>query len=360
MNESKKRVIVGLSGGVDSSVAALLLLEQGYQVEALFMKNWEEEDDDKHCTSAEDLVSAQKVCEKLNIKLHTINFSKEYWDTVFENFLVEHRLGRTPNPDVLCNREIKFKTFLNYALELGADCIATGHYVQNAYHINHHQLHKGQDPNKDQSYFLYTLTQNALSKSLFPIGHLDKPTVRKIAKNAGLPTYLKKESMGICFIGKRNFKQFLNRFMPTEPGKMETPEGKIIGQHDGLMFYTIGQRQGLGIGGQSNTDNAAWYVVKKDLERNVLMVAQGKDHPLLYKTSLEATALHWIAEIPPQFPLTCSAKIRYRQEDVPCTLERIDAATYKVIFKMPQWAVTPGQSVVFYQHNTCLGGGIIH
>lgn len=354
-----KRVIVGLSGGVDSSVAALLLLEQGFQVEGLFMKNWEEDDKDGHCPATQDLLDAQQVCDTLKIPLHTINFSQEYWDTVFEHSLDEFRLGRTPNPDILCNREIKFKSFLNYALDLGADFMATGHYARIAAHPTGYQLHKAEDLNKDQSYFLYTLEQQALSKSLFPIGHLNKPTVRALAKKAGFPNSDKKDSTGICFIGERKFKAFLSQYMPAEPGPIETPDQKVLGQHDGLMFYTLGQRQGLGIGGRAQGKNDPWYVVGKDRARNALIVVEGDSHPLLYGQTLKAQQIHWIADISPQTPFECTAKIRYRQIEEPATVEQHDQDTYTVSFKNPQRAITPGQSVVFYQNTVCLGGGII-
>lgn len=353
-----KRIIVGLSGGVDSSIAALLLQKQGFHVEGLFMKNWQE-DDNNHCQATEDLADAQKVCDNLNIPLHTINFSEQYWDNVFEHALAEYRLGRTPNPDILCNREIKFKTFLDYAISLGADYIATGHYAAIAANENTFQLCKAYDLNKDQSYFLYTLNQAALSKTLFPLAHLDKPTVRKLAKEAGFPNSAKKDSTGICFIGERKFKNFLNRYLPTQKGNMETPDGKVIAKHDGLMFYTLGQRQGLGIGGHQNGDNAPWYVVGKDLERNVLIVAEGDNHPLLYGDTLEAHQLHWVRGHAPETSFKCTAKIRYRQTEEPATVKMLNLETCVVSFENPQRAITPGQSVVFYQDTVCLGGGII-
>ncbi len=358
------RVIVGLSGGVDSSVAALLLLEKGFQVEGLFMKNWEEDDSSTNCPATKDFQDAQKVCDILNIPLHTTNFSSEYWDNVFEHFLTEYRSGRTPNPDILCNREIKFKAFLNYSLKLGADYIATGHYAQiTSFNDSHHclyQLQKAADPSKDQTYFLYALEQKALSKSLFPIGDLNKSTVREIAKSAGFPNSDKKDSTGICFIGERKFKNFLSQYMPTEPGIIETIEGKTIGQHDGLMFYTIGQRQGLGIGGRQGENNVPWYVVGKDLKRNVLTVVSGENHPLLYSCKLKANQLHWITDSPIQNRFNCTAKIRYRQKETSCTVELVDEYNCEVIFEKPQRAITPGQSIVFYQQDICLGGGIIH
>lgn len=354
-----KRVIVGLSGGVDSSIAALLLQKQGFQVEGLFMKNWQEDDNDSHCPATQDLMDAQKVCENLRIPLHTINFSNQYWDNVFEHALAEYRLGRTPNPDILCNREIKFKTFLDYAIDLGADYIATGHYAAISENENTFQLHKAKDLNKDQSYFLYTLNQTALSKTLFPIAHLEKPFVRKLAAEAGFPNCDKKDSTGLCFIGERKFKNFLNTYLPTQKGNMETPDGKIIGTHDGLMFYTLGQRQGLGIGGRQNGENAPWYVVGKDLARNVLIVAEGDNHPLLYAHTLTANQLHWVGGSAPQTHFRCTAKIRYRQTEEPATVEMLNTETCVVTFENPQRAITPGQSVVFYEESICLGGGII-
>ena len=358
--QHKKRVMVGLSGGVDSSVAASILLEQGFLVEGLFMKNWEEDDNDANCPAAKDLLDAQKVCEILNIPLHTVNFSNEYWETVFEHFLNEYRLGRTPNPDILCNREIKIKAFLNYALERGADYIATGHYANTHPTANYYDLSKAKDANKDQSYFLYTLSQIALSKTLFPIGNLEKPEVRSIAKKLGFPNFSKKDSTGICFIGERKFKAFLNRYLPAKPGAIETPDGFVIGQHDGLMFHTLGQRQGLKIGGLKDYENTPWYVVGKNLERNVLVVAQGKNHPLMYSTVLKANQLHWVRGIAPDKPLHCSAKIRYRQKETPCLVKQCEQDYCLVTFNEPERAVTPGQSVVFYQDNICLGGGIIN
>lgn len=353
----KRRVVVGLSGGVDSAVAAFLLKEQGFQVEGLFMKNWEEDDSDTHCPIQKDLQDAQAVCDKLQIPLQIVNFSEDYWDKVFVNFLSEYSAGRTPNPDILCNREIKFKAFLNYAIHSGADYIATGHYAKNSFNEKTYQLYKGDDPNKDQSYFLYALGQEALSKSLFPIGHLTKPEVRKIAKTQGFPNFDKKDSTGICFIGERKFKDFLNRYLPAKPGNIETPEGEILGRHDGLMFYTLGQRQGLKIGGKKDYAGTPWYVIEKDLNRNVLIVTQGENHEKLYSKTLVAENIHWIDSN--VIPFRCSAKIRYRQMDAPCQIEFKDANQCVVTFDAPQRAITPGQSVVFYQENLCLGGGII-
>lgn len=354
-----KHIIVGMSGGVDSSVAAYLLKQQGYKVEGLFMKNWEEDDSENHCNAAADLAVAEQVCDLLDIPLHTVNFARQYWDSVFETFLEELKKGRTPNPDILCNREIKFKVFLDYALSLGADAIATGHYAKKQEDATGSQLLKAQDLNKDQSYFLYTLTQKALSKVMFPIGDLPKTEVRRLAQAAGFPNHQKKDSTGICFIGERNFSKFLKPYFKDQPGNIETPEGRVIGQHRGLMYYTLGQRQGLGIGGLANSDEAAWYVVAKDLERNILQVAQG-DHPLLYRQELEASDCHFINGHPQDFDFKCHAKIRYRQEDQACRLQiNADQLKCSVIFEKPQRAITPGQSVVFYHNNICLGGAVI-
>ena len=354
-----RRIFVGLSGGVDSSVAALLLKEQGWTVEAVFMKNWEEDDEAGYCAAAEDLADARQVADALDLPLHAINFSAEYWDRVFEHFLAEYRAGRTPNPDILCNREIKFRAFLDYARDHGAAAIATGHYARIARDGHRRRLLKGSDPGKDQSYFLYTLGQGALSRSLFPLGDLSKDAVRRLAAERGLVTHDKKDSTGICFIGERRFKDFLQRYLPAQPGAIRDPEGHLLGRHDGLMYYTLGQRQGLGIGGHAGRGNAPWYVAGKDLDENVLLVVQGHDHPRLYSTALEADELHWVAGEAPGLPLACSAKVRYRQSDQPCTISALDAGRCRVAFDTPQRAVTPGQSVVFYQGDQCLGGGVI-
>ena len=355
-----KKVICGMSGGVDSSVSAFILQQQGYQVEGLFMKNWEEDDDTDYCTAAADLADAQAVCDKLGIKLHKINFAAEYWDNVFEHFLNEYKAGRTPNPDILCNKEIKFKAFLEYAAEdLGANYIATGHYVRRRGADDNAQLLRGLDANKDQSYFLYTLSKKQVGQSLFPVGGIEKPIVRAIAEDLGLITAKKKDSTGICFIGERKFKDFLARYLPAQPGNIRTVEGDIIGRHDGLMYHTLGQRKGLGIGGVKGASEEAWYVVEKDLVNNELIVAQGHDHSALLSTGLIAQQLHWVDRQPIREPLRCTVKTRYRQTDVPCMIEPIDDESIKVIFDEPQIAVTPGQSAVFYLDEVCLGGGII-
>ena len=355
-----KKVICGMSGGVDSSVSAFILQQQGYQVEGLFMKNWEEDDDTDYCTAAADLADAQAVCDKLGIKLHKINFAAEYWDNVFEHFLNEYKAGRTPNPDILCNKEIKFKAFLEYAAEdLGANYIATGHYVRRRGADDNAQLLRGLDANKDQSYFLYTLSSKQVGQSLFPVGDIEKPIVRAIAEDLGLITAKKKDSTGICFIGERKFKDFLARYLPAQPGNIRTVEGDIIGRHDGLMYHTLGQRKGLGIGGVKGASEEAWYVVEKDLVNNELIVAQGHDHSALLSIGLIAQQLHWVDRQPIREPLRCTVKTRYRQTDVPCTIEPIDDESIKVIFDEPQIAVTPGQSAVFYLNEVCLGGGII-
>ncbi len=354
-----EQVIVGLSGGVDSSVAAILLQQQGYQVEALFMKNWEEDDTQEYCSAEVDLADAKSVSDSLGITLHAMNFSAEYWDQVFSHFLTEYEAGRTPNPDILCNREIKFKAFLDHAMHLGADFIATGHYARSRKVDGQYQLLKGKDNGKDQSYFLYTLGQKQLAKALFPVGELQKSEVRNIAETHHLVTHDKKDSTGICFIGERNFRDFLSRYLPAKPGEIQTPEGQVIGKHNGLMYYTLGQRQGLGIGGVTGFNDDPWYVADKDMQRNVLIAVQGHDHPLLYSRSLSAGQLSWVDGKGPQAPFHCKAKTRYRQPDQACTITRLDKTGCEVVFEEPQLAVTPGQSVVFYDGEVCLGGGVI-
>lgn len=356
---SGMRVVVGLSGGVDSAVAALLLKEQGCDVRGLFMKNWDEDDTAGHCSAADDLRDAETVCRLLDVPLRTVNFSFEYWENVFQQFLRECAAGRTPNPDVLCNREIKFKAFLDFARSQGADRIATGHYARVAYTPAGARLLRGTDPRKDQSYFLYQLGQAQLEHSLFPVGHLPKLQVRELAKRADLPIHAKKDSTGICFIGERRFKDFLESYLPVDPGPIETVDGKPLGEHDGLMYYTLGQRQGLGIGGQTHASGEPWYVVGKDVERKSLVVAQGSDHPALFSTAAAVAELHWVSGTVPLPRLECTAKVRYRQPDQACTLVDLDGNQCRVEFGEPQRAVTPGQSIVFYVGEQCLGGGVI-
>ncbi|SHJ92477.1 tRNA (5-methylaminomethyl-2-thiouridylate)-methyltransferase [Anaerobranca californiensis DSM 14826] len=353
----KTRVVIGMSGGVDSSVAALLLKEQGYDVIGIFMKNWEEKDEYGVCTSTKDYEDVRKVCDQIGIPYYTVNFQKEYWERVFQYFLDEYKKGRTPNPDVMCNKEIKFKAFLDYALKIGAQYLATGHYAQIEYLDGEYKLKRGADPNKDQTYFLNTLGQYELSKTLFPIGHLQKSEVREIAKKAGLATAGKKDSTGICFIGEKNFKEFLSTYLPAKPGEMRTLSGEYKGKHDGLMYYTLGQRKGLGIGGSGN--GKPWFVVGKDLKNNILYVEQGDDHPKLYSKGLYATDVSFVTdkEMPKEFQ--CTVKVRYRQKDQPATVYLTENNTCKVMFQQPMRAVTPGQAVVFYQGEYCLGGGII-
>ena len=357
-SNSSRKVVIGLSGGVDSSVAALLLKKQGYILQGIFMKNWEE-DDDEYCSAEEDLDDASKVAKTLGIPLLTRNFSSEYWETVFQYFLSEYKKGRTPNPDILCNKEIKFKTFLEHAIELGAEYIATGHYARCEFSDNKYRLLKAKDTNKDQTYFLHQLDQYQLSKSLFPLGEISKPEVRALAEQSGFENFAKKDSTGICFIGERKFKEFLSQYIPAQPGDIKTIDGETIGNHDGLMYYTLGQRQGLGIGGSSGGDGQPWYVVGKDLDNNVLTVAQGHDHPSLFSTMLVGTNVHWIADRPNELPYKCFAKTRYRQSDQACTIIELNDHNCTVEFDQPQRAVTPGQSVVFYQGEECLGGAII-
>ena len=359
-DNSHIKVIVGMSGGVDSSVSAYLLQQQGYQVEGLFMKNWEEDDTDEYCSAAQDLADAKAVCDKLGIKLHTVNFAAEYWDNVFEHFLEEYKAGRTPNPDILCNKEIKFKAFLEFAAEdLGADYIATGHYVRRGEKEGKAQLLRGLDNNKDQSYFLYTLGHQQVAQSLFPVGELEKPEVRRIAEEIGLATAKKKDSTGICFIGERKFRDFLARYLPAQPGQIVTVDSVAMGEHQGLMYHTLGQRKGLLIGGTKEGTDEAWYVVDKDTENNRLIIAQGHDHPRLKSQGLIARQLHWVDRETVQETFRCSVKTRYRQQDIACTVIPRGEDEIEVRFDEPQIAVTPGQSAVFYQGEVCLGGGII-
>jgi tRNA-specific 2-thiouridylase len=354
-----KRVIVGMSGGVDSAVAALLLKQQGYAVSGLFMKNWEDGDTDEHCSSREDLVDAVAAAERIGMEIDVVNFSIEYKEKVFGDFLREYQAGRTPNPDVLCNAEIKFKAFLDHAVGLGADYIATGHYAQVREVEGLHQLLMAEDGTKDQSYFLYRLNQSQLARTLFPLGKLYKRDVRETARRAGLPNHDKKDSTGICFIGERPFREFLSRYLPDNPGEIRTPEGKLVGRHHGLSFYTIGQRQGLGIGGSRSGDGEPWYVAAKDLRSNRLVAVQGHDHPTLLSDRLTALDLNWISGMPPRCHWVYSAKTRYRQKNAPCTLIEASAERCVAEFAELQWAATPGQSVVIYESQVCLGGGII-
>ncbi|GAB4176505.1 MAG: tRNA 2-thiouridine(34) synthase MnmA [Rhodocyclaceae bacterium] len=358
-------IVVGMSGGVDSAVAALLLKREGWKVTGVFMKNWEDDDDAEYCASRQDLVDAAAVADVIGIELEVVNFSAQYRERVFARFLHEYERGRTPNPDVLCNAEIKFRCFLDHARAMGAERIATGHYARVREVGGRFELLKAEDGTKDQSYFLYRLDQAQLSRSLFPLGGLYKRDVRRIAREAGLPNHARKDSTGICFIGERPFREFLERYLPPRPGEIRTLDGRVIGRHDGLMYHTIGQRQGLRIGGIRGADEAApgrheaWYVVAKDVQANALIVVQGHDHPGLFSDRLVAGDLNWISGQPPHTHWVYAAKTRYRQEDAPCEIERVDAQTCEIAFAAPQWAVTPGQSVVIYESEVCLGGGII-
>ncbi|ASU40344.1 tRNA 2-thiouridine(34) synthase MnmA [Herbaspirillum sp. meg3] len=360
---AKKKVVIGMSGGVDSSVSAWLLKEQGYEVIGLFMKNWEDDDDSEYCSTRQDWIDAASVADVVGVDIEAVNFAAEYKDRVFAEFLREYQAGRTPNPDVLCNAEIKFKAFLDHAMLLGADLIATGHYARVRENpVGKFELMKAVDASKDQSYFLHRLNQAQLSKTLFPLGEIHKTEVRKIAEQLKLPNATKKDSTGICFIGERPFREFLNRYLSYKPGPMKTPEGDIVGEHVGLSFYTLGQRKGIGLGGIKAHQNAdgnsdAWYVARKDVENNTLYIVQGHDHPWLLSSQLGASQISWVSgEAPDREAL--SAKTRYRQADVPCTFND-DGARFDLRFSDPQWAVTPGQSAVLYQGDVCLGGGII-
>jgi tRNA-specific 2-thiouridylase len=352
------KVIIGLSGGVDSAVAALLLRQQGHAVAAVFMKNWDEDDEAGYCPAAADLADAREIAARLDIGLTTVSFSAEYWSRVFTHFLDEYAAGRTPSPDIICNREIKFRAFLDYALAEGADYIATGHYARIA-RTTSVRLLQGLDVRKDQTYFLHTLTQAQLSRSLFPLGEFKKAEVRRLARDAGFSNHGKKDSTGICFIGERRFDEFLARYLQKNPGEIRTADGEVIGEHAGLMFYTIGQRQGLGIGGRHGGSGEPWYVIDKDMEHNILVVAQGVDHPALYKRGLRASRLHWISGHAPSPPFVCTARIRHQQPLQPCTLASIAGQDGCVEFERPQRAISAGQSVVFYSGDECLGGGII-
>ncbi len=354
------RVIVGLSGGVDSAVAAHRLLEEGWSVEGLFMKNWEEDDEPGYCAAAEDLADAEQVADRLGIRLHKVNFASEYWDRVFEQFLAEYRAARTPNPDVLCNREIKFRAFLDHALGLGARWISTGHYARVAPVGDRHELRLAADANKDQTYFLYLLDQQQLAHARFPLADLPKPEVRALARRLGLANAEKKDSTGVCFIGERRFAEFLQRWLPTETGPIETGEGRVLGEHRGLAYHTIGQRSGLGIGGVVGGAEAPWFVAGKDLDRNALIVVQGADHPLLFSPGCNGEQLHWISGAPPgPAPFDCRCRLRHRQPLQRCTIVQYDDNHCRIRFAEPQRAVTPGQSAVFYSGATCLGGCIV-
>jgi tRNA-uridine 2-sulfurtransferase len=357
----RPRVIVGMSGGVDSSVAAWLLKQQGYEVVGLFMKNWEDDDTEEYCTSRTDLVDAAAVADVIGIELEAVNFAAEYRERVFAHFLREYEAGRTPNPDVLCNSEIKFRAFLEHARSLGADHIATGHYARVRRDGDRIQLAKAVDATKDQSYFLHQLTQEQLSPVLFPLGEIPKHEVRRIAQREGLPTWAKKDSTGICFIGERPFRDFLARYLPREPGPIETPDGIVVGRHQGLAYYTLGQRQGLGIGGTRDGSDLPWFVAAKDRARNALVVVQGHAHPLLYRRAVDAQALHWIAGLPPDTATLArlGAKTRYRMPDAACRVDLVDRDRGHAVFDAPQWAPTPGQYLVLYDGEICLGGGVI-
>jgi tRNA-specific 2-thiouridylase len=374
---TKPRVVVGLSGGVDSSVAAWLLKQQGYEVVGLFMKNWEDDDDDEYCSSRQDWLDAASVADLIGIDIEAVNFAAEYRERVFSAFLAEYSAGRTPNPDVLCNAEIKFKAFLDHALRLGAEHIATGHYArvrlvasdgrsardeeraQARVGNRRFELLRGVDPGKDQSYFLHRLNQAQLARTLFPVGSLLKSEVRRIAREIGLPNAAKRDSTGICFIGERPFREFLNRYLPMKPGPIRTPDGKVVGEHVGLSFYTLGQRKGIGVGGTREGSGEPWFVARKDMAGNTLWVVQGHDHPWLLATELVAEDASWIGGEAPAAGTRLTAKTRYRQTDAACAVAAVDGGRFTLRFDAPQWAATPGQSAVLYDGEVCLGGGVI-
>ncbi len=356
----RTRIVVGMSGGVDSSVAAWRCKEAGLEVTGIFMKNWEDDDDSDYCSTRQDFLDAAAAADVIGIELQAVNFAAEYKDRVFTDFLREYQAGRTPNPDVLCNAEIKFKAFLDHAIAIGADAIATGHYAQvQVADQDQVELWRAADTGKDQSYFLHRLSQSQLQKTIFPIGDLTKTNVRALAEQIGLPNAQKKDSTGICFIGERPFREFLNRYLPTEPGPMKTPDGRSVGEHMGLAFYTLGQRQGLGIGGDKSGDGRPWFVVQKEMSTNTLVVAQGHDHPALLSRHLSAIDASWVSGHPPAEGLLLTAKTRYRQPDATCVIHTDSQEKFQLRFEEPQWAVTPGQSAVLYSGPKCLGGGII-
>ena len=359
MTSSKLRVVVGMSGGVDSSVSAWLLKQQGFEVIGLFMKNWEDDDDDAYCSSRQDWLDAVSVADTIGVDIEAVNFAAEYKDRVFAEFLREYSAGRTPNPDVLCNAEIKFRAFLDHAMHLGADKIATGHYARVRESAQGFELLRGLDATKDQSYFLHRLNQAQLSRTLFPVGELPKTEVRRIAAAIGLHNARKKDSTGICFIGERPFRAFLNRYLPTRPGPMKTPDGRVVGEHVGLAFYTLGQRKGIGLGGSRDGSGEPWFVARKDMLSNTLYVAQGHHHPWLLSRALRASNTSWVAGRPPASNQVLSAKTRYRQADNACQIHRMEPGGFTLTFDTPQWAVTPGQSAVIYAGEVCLGGGVI-
>jgi tRNA-specific 2-thiouridylase len=355
----KSRIVLGMSGGVDSSVAAWLLKRAGHEVVGVFMKNWEDDDREEYCSSRQDLVDAAAVADVVGIELEAVNFAHEYRDRVFAHFLAEYRAGRTPNPDVLCNNEIKFRAFLDHARSLGAETIATGHYARLRRDGARVELLRAVDATKDQTYFLHQLSQEQLAPAMFPVGELAKRAVRALAREQGIPTFAKKDSTGICFIGERPFRDFLARYLPREAGPIETPEGRMLGRHMGLAYHTLGQRQGLGVGGTRGGSAAPWFVAGKDLARNALLVVQGRDDPRLYAREIELEAMHWIAGVPPSPERRLTAKTRYRMADASCQLRAFAEGRWLALFEAPQWAPTPGQYLVVYDGEVCLGGGVI-